>query len=167
MWNRCKVYISFVRRFNKNSGVWIFRLYSLFSHSVPRKHRARSEWTVYCLKLCSCVVHSLMFSFRAGMKRRRSKRFLWSRSTWASLTHTSSCSVCKRFLSDEVWAMQVNPGSGSCSGTKLLLNAELLIFITVYDMKHEARYQGNILQPHLSSAQVFAAHLLFPITIKG
>lgn len=165
MWNGCKVYISFVRRFNKNSGVWTF------SHSVPRKHRARSEVRVNCLLsealfLC-CTQSDVLIQGRVKRRKRRSKRFLWSCFTWASLTHTSNYSVCKRFLSDAVWAMQVNPGSGSGSGTKLLLNAELLIFITVYDMKHEARCQRNILQPHLSSAQVFAAHLLFPSTIKG
>lgn len=160
--HRCETGVRFIFHLSGGSTKTRVREFSGFTHSfltlLPgnTEQGQRSEWTVCCLKLCSCVVHSLMFSFRAGMKRRRSKRFLWSRSTWASLTHTSSCSVCKRFLSEAVWAMQVNPGSGSCSGTKLLLNAELLIFITVYDMTHEARYQGNILQPHLSSAQVRA-----------
>lgn len=138
--HRCETGVRFIFHLSGGSTKTRVCEFSGFSHSFltlfpgNTEQGQRSEWTVCCLKLCSCVVFSLMFSFRAGMKRRRrSKRFLWNCSAWVSLTHTSSCSVCKRFLSDAVWAMQVNPGSGSGPGTKLLLNAELLIFNTVYD----------------------------------
>lgn len=97
--HRCETGARFIFHLSGGSTKTRVCEFSGFAHSFltlfpgNREQGQRSEWTVCCLKLCSCVVHSLMFSFRAGMKRRRSKRFLWSRSTWASLTAAAALCV--------------------------------------------------------------------------